>query len=340
MLELWIENFGPIEELRLEIDVPLVILTGETGTGKSLLLRVFSLLLKNLPYPLDNKALESDFINEFGHPLHLIARGAEEAKIVLSYNGEALADIELYRHKGRSAGFLSARRWKGGTQPYLDLAARSIIVPDERINFTRRMFSKDDHLLNVLPSEKAYCTLLMELCKENSPWLEEILAPMFEEDMLPNVRSYCDRGLIAGYEIRNLSSAALSLLSLAPILARLDEGRALLVAVDTVELHLTPLLQAVVSVNLARWAKRSWLECEEYPPPLLLVTHSSIVLAALQADTEEGVKDKLVRLEEKYRPNIEDIKTVVLYRERGVSRHEETKGVALPTYLREYSRFI
>jgi hypothetical protein len=136
------------------------------------------------------------------------------------------------------------------------------------------------------------------------------------------------------------SSAALSLISLAPIAYRLSEGRALLVAVDTVELHLTPLLQAATAVDLARRAKKCWEESEEYPIPLLLVTHSSIVLSALLTEVEEGAKDKLVRLSEEYRLKSEDVKTVILYRRNGVVNCDVAQGIAQPSYLRSYARLL
>jgi virulence-associated protein VagC len=170
--------------------------------------------------------------------------------------------------------------------------------------------------------------------------LEEMLMPMMEEELLPRARSYFSKGVVAGYDARSISSAAISLLSLAPVALRLHEGRALLAAVDTVELHLTPLLQAAAAVNLARWAKKGWLECEEHPAPLLLVTHSSVVLSALLTEVEEGVRDKLVRLPDSYRLAEDDVKTVILYREEGVVKCDVGKGIIPPRYLREYARFL
>jgi hypothetical protein len=98
-------------------------------------------------------------------------------------------------------------------------------------------------------------------------------------------------------------------------------------------------MQAATAVNLARWAKRCWEEGEEYPVPLLMVTHSSIVLSALLTEVEEGAKDKLVRLDESYRLRGEDVKTVILYRRDVATRCDVTQGIAEPTYLREHLRF-
>jgi energy-coupling factor transporter ATP-binding protein EcfA2 len=365
-LSLEARNIGPaVGELRLDLDVPLVVLTGETGTGKSFLLRTLSILLKNLAQPLDAKTLEADFKDEFGHPAYVVSEGASEGSVVLSYEGDVLANVRVReRPSSARAGpgklramFVEVEKGKGGIQPYAELAARSVMAPDERVPLVRHMLFSGcypyatpegdrGHSLveapprRYTPSMSAYRGLLAEMRGANHWLLDEMLMSLIEEGLLRRARSYFDRGVVAGYDARDVSSAAISLLSLAPVVLRLEEGRALLAAVDTVELHLTPLMQGATAVNLARWAKRCWEESEEYPVPLLMVTHSSIVLSALLREVEEGAKDKLVRLDESYRLRNEDVKTAVLYRRDGAIRCDVTQGVAQPNYLREYARFI
>jgi hypothetical protein len=321
-------------------------LTGETGTGKSFLLRLLSMLLRELRQPLDARALESELTDEFGHPRHIVHEGAGEGEVELSYEDDVLVDLRVRERPigfGRPdklrAEFIEIERERGGSQPYAELASRSLMAPDERVPLVRQVLLKG-HYYYTTPSADAYCSLLAEMRIKNHWLLEEMLAPLIEEGLIPRTRSYFDRGLVAGHDAHVASSAALSLISLAPIAYRLSEGRALLVAVDTVELHLTPLLQAATAVDLARRAKKCWEESEEYPIPLLLVTHSSIVLSALLAEVEEGAKDKLVRLSEEYRLKGEDVKTVILYRRNGVVNCDVAQGIAQPSYLREYARFL
>ena len=228
-------------------------------------------------------------------------------------------------------------REKGGSQPYAELASRSVIAPDERIPLVRRVLINRSY--DTTPSIHAYYELLREMCENNHWLLNEMLMPLIDEGMIPKARSYFDRGVVAGLEARVASSATLSLLSLAPLALRLSEGRALLTAVDTIELHLTPLLQAA-AVELSRRAKRGWEESEEYPASLLLITHSSIVLSALLTEVEEGVKDRLVRLGEEYRLRREDVKTLVLHRREGVVTCEASQGIAQPSYLKGYARLL
>ncbi|MCC6004628.1 MAG: hypothetical protein LM590_09830 [Thermofilum sp.] len=341
-LTLNVEGLGPFsEKLIMELDTPLTVLVGETGTGKSFLLRLFSVLLKNLRTTLDARALENDLTSEFGHPRFAVHEEAEEGRVSLSYGDEKLADVKVYSKPlathGMHSDFIEIEEWKG-SQLYIELAERSVIAPDVRVPLIRYLLSVDRS--SSPPSASAFTTIFSDMRSEEHWLLEEMLIPMVEEGLLPRTRSYFKGGVVAGYQARNVSSAAISLLSLAPVVLRLQQGRALLAAVDTVELHLTPLLQAVVAVNLARWAKKGWLESEEYPTPLLLVTHSSIVLSALLTEVEEGVKDKLVRLPDKYRVTEDDVKTVILYREGGVVRCDIDKGVIPPRYLREYARFL
>jgi hypothetical protein len=344
-----IRSLGPISgELQLDFDVPLVILTGETGTGKSFLLRMLSILFKNLEQPLDVKALEGEFTREFKHPRYVVFEGADEGEAVLSYEGDVLVGLTIRKKLGGlgklHADFIEIGKEMGGVPPYAELARRSIIAPSERVPLTRHLLLVDYQQLRRLlaPSTDAYCSLFVEMCgmDQGRSLLEEMLSPLVEEGLIPRVPSYFDRGLVAGYDANNASSAALSLLSLAPVAYRLNEGRAFLAAVDTIELHLTPLLQAVAAVDLARRVKRCREESEEYPVPLLMITHSSIVLSALLTEVEEGVKDRLVMLDEKYKLGNEDVKTVVLYRRDGAVCCDIAQGIALPNYLREYARFL
>jgi hypothetical protein len=346
-LSLRVKDVGPIAgELRLELDVPVTILTGETGTGKSFLLRLLSMLLRELRQPLDARALESELMNEFGHPRHIVHEGAGEGEVELSYEDDVLVGLRVRERPIGFGGpdklraeFVEIEKERGGSQPYAELASRSLMAPDERVPLVKQVLLKG-HYYYTTPSTDAYCSLLAEMRIKNHWLLEEMLAPLIEEGLIPRVRSYFDRGLVAGHDAHMASSAALSLISLAPIAYRLSEGRALLVAVDTVELHLTPLLQAATAVDLARRAKKCWEESEEYPIPLLLVTHSSIVLSALLTEVEEGAKNKLVRLGEEYRLKSEDVKTVILYRKDGIVNYDVTQGITQPSYLREYARFL
>jgi len=341
-LTLNIEGLGPFsEKLIIELDTPLTVLVGDTGTGKSFLLRLFSVLLKNLKTALDARALENDLTSEFRHPRFAVHEEAEMGRVSLSYGDEKLADVKVYSKPfathGMHSDYIEVEKWKG-SQPYIELAEHSVIAPDVRVPLIRDLLSGDHS--SSPPSASAFTTIFSDMRSKEHWLLEEMLIPMVEEGLLPRRQSYFKEGVVAGYQARNVSSTAISLLSLAPVVLRLHEGRALLAAVDTVELHLTPLLQAVVAVNLARWAKKGWLESEEYPTPFLLVTHSSIVLSALLTEVEEGVKDKLVRLPDKYRVTEDDVKTVILHRMEGVVQCDIDKGIIPPRYLREYARFL
>ncbi|MGC8933489.1 MAG: hypothetical protein ACP5LQ_09435 [Candidatus Methanodesulfokora sp.] len=59
---------------------------------------------------------------------------------------------------------------------------------------------------------------------------------------------------------------------------------------------------------------------KESPAPLLLVTHSSTVLATLSKEIEEGVDDRAVYVKERVEKS--DVRTVVLYREDGEMKWE------------------
>jgi energy-coupling factor transporter ATP-binding protein EcfA2 len=72
-------------------------LTGETGTGKSFLLRVLSILLRSLSRPLDTRALEEEFTKEFGHPGFALFEGADEGKVELYYEGEVLVSLKIHK---------------------------------------------------------------------------------------------------------------------------------------------------------------------------------------------------------------------------------------------------
>jgi len=341
-LTLNVEGLGPFsKKLIMELDTPLTVLVGETGTGKSFLLRLFSVLLKSMKTTIDARALENDLTSEFGHPKFAVHEEAEEGRVALSYDDEKIVDVKVYSKPlaahGIHSEFIEIEEWKG-SQPYIELAEHSVIAPDVRVPLIRALLSGDQSPSP--PSASAFATIFSDMRSKEHWLLEEMLVPMVEEGLLPMRQSYFKGGVVAGYQARNVSSATISLLSLAPVVLRLHEGRALLAAVDTVELHLTPLLQAVVAVNLARWAKKGWLENEEYPTPLLLVTHSSIVLSALLTEVEKGVENKLVRLPGKYRVTEEDVKTVILYRMEGAVRCDIDKGIIPPWYLREYAKFL
>ncbi|RLF03915.1 MAG: hypothetical protein DRK00_07885, partial [Thermoprotei archaeon] len=158
--------------------------------------------------------------------------------------------------------------------------------------------------------------------------------------VLRGIPSYFDRGVVDGILAQNHSAAVFACLSLAPVVKVLVEGRAFLAAVDAVEVHLTPLLQAAMAVNLARLAKMGWECAEEYPASLLMITHSSIVLAALLREVRRGVEDPLIFVEEGYRVGDGDVKSVVFYREDSAVKVKGIEGIVEAGYLREYMRLI
>jgi len=92
-----VEGLGPFSErVMLELDTPLVVLVGETGTGKSFLLRLLSVLLKNLRSTPDARALEGDLASEFGHPRFAVHEGAEAGRVALSCGGEVLVGVRVH----------------------------------------------------------------------------------------------------------------------------------------------------------------------------------------------------------------------------------------------------
>ncbi len=344
MIKLKIQNLGPInEEIELELDKPVTLLVGETGSGKSFILRLLALLLKYLPNPPAVEELERDFREEFGAPYYAITEGSDKDGIALSYNDETIAKVEIQKRKfskqdSRTGEHLRIVTWEGGKEPIAEYARNSIIAPDERVPLTRQII--DGKYPSYLPSEKRYCEFLRNLRDKNDPTLEEALEPLFMEGLLPKARSFFDRGIIAGNNALTVSSTVISFLSLAPVISRLRDGRALLAAVDTVEIHLTPLLQMAATINLARLAKFCWKKAEEHPTPLLIVTHSSSVLAALAEEIDRGIDDRIITVPSKYRLEKEDVKEVVLYHEEGVIKCKAQEGIVSPQYLREYLRLL
>lgn len=354
-LSVEVENLGPFSErVRLDFSRPLVIVTGNSGTGKSFLLRLLSLMLRSLEHPADAASFEKALIKEFGHPTYVVHFGASEGTVTLRYGGETIAKIVIHRkpaggvsRTALSSDYVSIEEWKGGSEPCAELARRSVIAPDERVVLTRRVLARAakrrslvESAPEIPPSARAYWHFLAKLVSEGNQFLDEMIAIIVEEGLLPRMSSYFDRGIIAGYDSSLVSSAAISLLSLAPLAVRLSEGRAFLTAVDVIELHLTPLLQAAAAVNLARWAKKGWRESEESPAPLLIVTHSPVVLSALLTEVEEGVRDRSIRLPETYKLERKDLRMVVFQRDEGALRCEVHEEIAMPNYLREYSRFL
>ncbi len=112
-----VEGLGPLSErVVLELDTPLVVLVGETGTGKSFLLRPLSVLLKNLRSTPDARALEGDLASEFGHPRFAVHEGAEgyrlaedDVKTVILYREGGVVKCDVgkgTRHLGESARLL------------------------------------------------------------------------------------------------------------------------------------------------------------------------------------------------------------------------------------------
>jgi hypothetical protein len=349
-MKLTVENIGPLRgHFELSFDSPITVLTGDSGTGKSFLLRILQLFifyLAEMGESLEVNRLEDKLSEEFNSVISIINTKEEKGRIALEYDEDVIADVELYKkflgektiRQASRGRHIIVGKWKGGAPTYRELAKNSIIAPDTRVAIAKIMMTKG-YSPGLTPSEEVYAGRLRSLREKNDWSLNESLNVLKIENILPKIGgSYFDRGIIEGLDSRTQSAAVFSLLSLAPAIRTLYEGRAFLVAVDTIESHLTPLLQGAVAVNLARWAKKGWVSSEEYPAPLLLVTHSSIVLAALQKEIEEGVKDRTVYVDEKVTK--EDVRMITLYREDGEVKWKISEGIELPTYLREYIRLI
>jgi energy-coupling factor transporter ATP-binding protein EcfA2 len=134
-----IENLGPFSgKVELELDTPLTIMTGETGAGKSFMLRLLSVLLKNMRSTLDARALEDDLGSEFGHPEFVVHERAEEGSVALSYGGETLLNVKVHsKPVGAVRGggsmhseYVEVAGWRG-SQPYIDLieaGCRTVLV--------------------------------------------------------------------------------------------------------------------------------------------------------------------------------------------------------------------
>ena len=336
------ENIGPLKgRFYLDLNSPVTVLAGDTGTGKSFLLRILQLLISELAESLDVSRLEDKLCEEFGSIESIISTGEEEGRVTLEYNGETIADVLHHRLLGDGSSAhgkqITVNKWRGGIAPYSDLAKRSIIIPDARIAIAR-MVMEEGHVSRLSPSEGIYAEFLCSLRNNNDWSLNESLEALRREGVLLKAgRSCFNKGIIEGLDSRVQSGAVFAFLSLAPAIKILHEGRAFLVAVDTIETQITPFLQGVIAVNLARWAKMGWKN-KESPAPLLLVTHSSTVLAALSKEIEEGVDDRAVYVKERVEKS--DVRTVVLYREDGEVKWGISEGIAMPAYLREYIRLI
>ncbi|MGC4098740.1 MAG: AAA family ATPase [Nitrospira sp.] len=94
LTELHITNFAVIERLSLTIDSGFTVLTGETGTGKSLLIDAVALLIggrassDQIRFGEDEAQLEASFEIPLGHPLlhQLRARevlGPQDAQLII-----------------------------------------------------------------------------------------------------------------------------------------------------------------------------------------------------------------------------------------------------------------
>lgn len=191
-LTLNIEGLGPFsEKLIIELDTPLTVLVGDTGTGKSFLLRLFSVLLKNLKTALDARALENDLTSEFRHPRFAVHEEAEMGRVSLSYGDEKLADVKVYSKPfathGMHSDYIKVEKWKG-SQPYIELAEHSVIAPDVRVPLIRDLLSGDHS--SSPPSASAFTTIFSDMRSKEHWLLEEMLIPMVEEGLLPRRQSY------------------------------------------------------------------------------------------------------------------------------------------------------
>lgn len=344
-LKLNIEKLGPInDEFELELNKPITIITGDSCTGKTFILKMLGLLIKHLSTSFDIGTLEKDITSEFGHISHIVTAGEKQGCIKLYYANEHIAVLNFYAQVLEEEKRSRYRRvesvlWKGGIQPIAEYAQRSVFALDERIPIARAVLTRGQP--SIYPSVNTYINTLNDLCKHNDPYLEESIRPLDAKNILPKTHSYFDKGIVRGMDAHILSASVIAFLSLAPVINRLVEGRALFAAVDTIELHLTPLLQIVATVNLARFAKLGWEKNEEQPVPLIIITHSSTVLAALAKEISKGIDDEAINISKEYKIDSNDIQTVILYRENGKFMYQIESGtVPLPAHLREYIRLI
>ena len=95
-----LENLGPIRgNFELKLDKPVTIITGDTGTGKTFILKMLSLLIRHLSSSFNVKSLEEDVRNEFGHVPHIVTVGEKQGLIKLHYADEDIASLRFYSIK-------------------------------------------------------------------------------------------------------------------------------------------------------------------------------------------------------------------------------------------------
>ncbi len=349
MLVLRVENLGPLSDAELRFDRPVVIVTGDTGTGKSLILRVLQILLSEV-FSVDDPreaeySLATRFREEFGSIPSLVKSGAEEAVVELECDGEVVARIILREERV----CVEESSWSEALERRRELrgrAERSLVAPDTRIALVRSLFA--GRSMERTPTEEIFVKAFRSLLGDEVGhfYLNVALSPFRKAGLLkgPALWRY---GVLDGIPVHDHSASILSLLSLAPVLKALgpvygkEEWRAegLLLGVDTVELHLTPLYQGVAATLMARAAVGAWREAEEQAPPLIMTTHSSIVLAALNQELIKGVKDDLLPeiLSSEYRVTEESIVSYVFSRDEGGAKVEVfERKVPAPKYMAEY----
>lgn len=109
LTELRIKNFAVIEQLSLTIDSGFTVLTGETGTGKSLLIDAVALLVggrassEQIRFGEDEAHVEASFEIPPTHPLHLRLRDRE----ILGTQDSQLIIRRIIARSGRNRVYLN-----------------------------------------------------------------------------------------------------------------------------------------------------------------------------------------------------------------------------------------
>jgi len=305
-VRLRVKAYGPIEAGKIEIDRPITLIYGDSGTGKSMIVELMHLIIRDSARAQNEEEmkelLEDELICAYGSPSAVILKGEERAEVILE-TPEKSPSLRFTIEDDE----VSVEEFSPPTEEYVKATIEeSVIAPDTRIYIVRKELS----LVEDMMKKARFSQKPKERLEEKSVWRgfrERTFAMKFREILMKKEGlSYISLALsplrilrkelsidwyylkLNNIPLSLVSSSILSLISLSPIIYAISTRSGLLTSVDMPELHLTPALTCLVSILLSRLTIRRFIESEreEEATPLLTITHSPLVIAAMSLEAK------------------------------------------------------
>ncbi len=244
------------------------------------------------------EVIERFFISKFESFENAIRRNEDHAAISITDD-----DVELQIEMRINKRELRVQEWnvpEDAREKYM----KSLLAVETRVSISKFLVKAiyRDMVAVKRGDEQKHIDRYLKFASENFQttelrYLKRLYNAMREDDAIRRALTPISANinvnllLVDGVPIYQASAAVLSMFSLTLMFSQNIGG---ILAVDAIELHLTPTLQVLCAINLARWIKYLRIKTENAyeNTTLILVTHSDLIVSGLKL-SEKIVKNPI-----------------------------------------------